>query len=131
MRSFLDPAVGFGFFCDEIVEFEQKFAEYIGMRYALSVTQRLCPRRGPSMNPKIAEHHRSKPAYIYLRQSTPGQVRHHHARPRRRPSNRDHGEHRTRLRLKGTKHVRYLRKNQHLLPGRSSPVGCMLTAAQK
>jgi DNA invertase Pin-like site-specific DNA recombinase len=30
------------------------------------------------MNPKITEHHRSKPAYIYLRQSTPGQVRHHH-----------------------------------------------------
>lgn len=29
------------------------------------------------MNPKITEHHRSKPAYIYLRQSTPGQVRHH------------------------------------------------------
>ena len=29
------------------------------------------------MNPKISEHHRSKPAYIYLRQSTPGQVRHH------------------------------------------------------
>ena len=29
------------------------------------------------MNSKIAEHHRSKPAYIYLRQSTPGQVRHH------------------------------------------------------
>ena len=29
------------------------------------------------MHPKIAEHHRSKPAYIYLRQSTPGQVRHH------------------------------------------------------
>ena len=29
------------------------------------------------MNPKIADHHRSKPAYIYLRQSTPGQVRHH------------------------------------------------------
>lgn len=28
------------------------------------------------MNPKIQEHHRSKPAYIYLRQSTPGQVRH-------------------------------------------------------
>src|SRR5215831_10921688 len=33
-------------------------------------------RRQP-MNSKIAEHHRSKPAYIYLRQSTPGQVRHH------------------------------------------------------
>jgi DNA invertase Pin-like site-specific DNA recombinase len=29
------------------------------------------------MNPKIQEHHRSKPAYIYLRQSTPNQVRHH------------------------------------------------------
>jgi DNA invertase Pin-like site-specific DNA recombinase len=29
------------------------------------------------MNPKITEHHRSKPAYIYLRQSTPSQVRHH------------------------------------------------------
>jgi DNA invertase Pin-like site-specific DNA recombinase len=29
------------------------------------------------MNPKIAQHHRNRPAYIYLRQSTPGQVRHH------------------------------------------------------
>ena len=29
------------------------------------------------MNPKIQEHHRRKPAYIYLRQSTPGQVRYH------------------------------------------------------
>lgn len=29
------------------------------------------------MNPKITEHHRSKPACIYLRQSTPSQVRHH------------------------------------------------------
>lgn len=29
------------------------------------------------MNPKIADHHRSRPAYIYLRQSTPNQVRHH------------------------------------------------------
>src|SRR5437762_5730175 len=29
------------------------------------------------MNPKTTEHHRNKPAYIYLRQSTPGQVRHH------------------------------------------------------
>ena len=29
------------------------------------------------MNPKIQEQHRSKPAYIYLRQSTPSQVRHH------------------------------------------------------
>jgi DNA invertase Pin-like site-specific DNA recombinase len=29
------------------------------------------------MNSKIAEHHRSKPAYIYVRQSTMAQVRHH------------------------------------------------------
>ena len=29
------------------------------------------------MNPKITELHRNKPAYVYLRQSTPGQVRHH------------------------------------------------------
>lgn len=29
------------------------------------------------MNPKITTHHQSKPAYIYLRQSTPGQVRNH------------------------------------------------------
>jgi DNA invertase Pin-like site-specific DNA recombinase len=28
-------------------------------------------------HPKIAEHHRSKFAYVYLRQSTPGQVLHH------------------------------------------------------
>ncbi len=38
IRASFDPAVGFGFFCDEIVEFEQKFAAYIGTRYALSVT---------------------------------------------------------------------------------------------
>lgn len=29
------------------------------------------------MNSKITEFHLSKPAYVYLRQSTPGQVRHH------------------------------------------------------
>ncbi len=29
------------------------------------------------MNPKITESHRSRPAYIYIRQSTPSQVRHH------------------------------------------------------
>jgi DNA invertase Pin-like site-specific DNA recombinase len=29
------------------------------------------------MNSKISEHHCNKPAYIYLRQSTPGQVLHH------------------------------------------------------
>lgn len=31
----------------------------------------------PNLNPKIAEHHRSKFAFVYLRQSTPGQVLHH------------------------------------------------------
>src|SRR5258708_28677222 len=31
---------------------------------------------GP-MNPRIQKHHRSNPAYICLRQSTPSQVRHH------------------------------------------------------
>lgn len=30
------------------------------------------------MNSKITEQHRSRPAYIYIRQSTPGQVLHHH-----------------------------------------------------
>ena len=29
------------------------------------------------MNPKIADHHRCRSAYVYLRQSTPGQVLHH------------------------------------------------------
>jgi hypothetical protein len=29
------------------------------------------------MNPQITEHHRSKPAYVYVRQSTLAQVRHH------------------------------------------------------
>ncbi len=29
------------------------------------------------MNSKITEQHRSRPAYIYIRQSTPGQVLHH------------------------------------------------------
>src|SRR5262245_29397225 len=39
--------------------------------------QRFCPLGRSLMNPKITEHHRSRPAYIYLRQSTPSQVRHH------------------------------------------------------
>ena len=29
------------------------------------------------MNPKIQNHHQAKPAYVYLRQSTVAQVRHH------------------------------------------------------
>jgi DNA invertase Pin-like site-specific DNA recombinase len=41
------------------------------------------------MNPKIAEHHRSRPAYIYLRQSTPGQVRHHQESTERQYALRD------------------------------------------
>src|SRR5246500_754366 len=32
---------------------------------------------GQPMNPQITEHHRSKPAYVYVRQSTLAQVRHH------------------------------------------------------
>ena len=32
------------------------------------------------MNPKITEQHRSRPAYIYVRQSTSAQVLHHQAR---------------------------------------------------
>ena len=35
------------------------------------------------MNSKITEFHLSKPPYIYLRQSTPGQVRHHRVLPAR------------------------------------------------
>src|SRR5215472_6735909 len=35
------------------------------------------PPRRPGMNPKIQEHHRCQPAYIYLRPSTPSQVLHH------------------------------------------------------
>jgi hypothetical protein len=31
-------------------------------------------RGGCPMNPRIAEHHHSRSAYVYLRQSTPGQV---------------------------------------------------------
>src|ERR1700737_4594007 len=42
-----------------------------------SPTIRPRPRGRQPMNPKISDDHRRKPAYIYLRQSTPGQVRHH------------------------------------------------------
>jgi hypothetical protein len=35
------------------------------------------PWRLSMMNPKITEHHRNRSAYVYLRQSTPGQVLHH------------------------------------------------------
>src|SRR5256712_6402901 len=42
-----------------------------------TANHRFCQLWRQPMNSKIAEHHRSKPAYIYLRQSTPGQVRHH------------------------------------------------------
>ena len=30
MRDSMDPLVGFGFFCDELVDFEHAFAEYCG-----------------------------------------------------------------------------------------------------
>src|ERR1700680_3139314 len=42
-----------------------------------TATPRFLQLRRQPMNPKITELHRTKPAYIYLRQSTPGQVRHH------------------------------------------------------
>src|SRR5215510_6562065 len=35
------------------------------------------PEARTPMTSKISDDHRRKPAYIYLRQSTPGQVRHH------------------------------------------------------
>jgi len=38
IRSSMDWTVGFGFYCDEIVEFEEKFAEYCGTKYAVSIT---------------------------------------------------------------------------------------------
>ena len=38
IRNSMDWSVGFGFFCDEIVEFEERFAEYCGTKYAVSIT---------------------------------------------------------------------------------------------
>ncbi len=38
IRDSMDYQVGFGFFCDEIVEFEKKFAEYCGTADAVSIT---------------------------------------------------------------------------------------------
>lgn len=38
IRSSMDWSVGFGFFCDEIVEFEQRFADYCGTEYAVSIS---------------------------------------------------------------------------------------------
>jgi len=37
IRSSLDPAVGFGFICEEITAFEQAFADYCGTRFALTI----------------------------------------------------------------------------------------------
>jgi hypothetical protein len=44
------------------------------------------------MNPKIAEHHRSRSAYVYLRQSTPGQVLHHQESTERQYALREKAE---------------------------------------
>jgi len=41
------------------------------------------------MNGKITEEHRRKPAYVYVRQSTPGQVRHHQESTQRQYALRD------------------------------------------
>lgn len=38
VRSSMDWTIGFGFICDEIVEFERGFAEYCGTEFAISVT---------------------------------------------------------------------------------------------
>lgn len=38
VRDSMDWSVGFGFLCDEIVEFEERFAEYCGTKYAVSIT---------------------------------------------------------------------------------------------
>jgi len=38
VRTSMDWTVGFGFFCEEIVAFEQAFATYCGTRYAVSIT---------------------------------------------------------------------------------------------
>src|SRR5216684_7530019 len=45
-----------------------------------------------SMNPKIADHHRSRSAYVYLRQSTPGQVLHHQESTERQYALREKAE---------------------------------------
>src|SRR4029077_10793128 len=42
-----------------------------------TATQRFGQLGRQPMNPKITEHHRSKTAYVYVRQSTLAQVRHH------------------------------------------------------
>ncbi len=38
VRASMDWSVGFGFWCEEIVEFEQKFAEYCGTEHAITIT---------------------------------------------------------------------------------------------
>ncbi len=41
IRDSMDWTVGFGFFCDEIVEFEEQFANYCGTKYAISISSGL------------------------------------------------------------------------------------------
>jgi dTDP-4-amino-4,6-dideoxygalactose transaminase len=38
IRDSMDWTVGFGFFCDEIIEFEEQFATYVGTKYAISIS---------------------------------------------------------------------------------------------
>ncbi len=38
VRNSMNPAEGFGFICEEIVEFERKFAEFSGTEFAVSIT---------------------------------------------------------------------------------------------
>src|SRR5438034_3759079 len=45
--------------------------------------------RRHATNSKITEQHQRKPAYVYVRQSTPGQVRHHQESTQRQYALRD------------------------------------------
>jgi dTDP-4-amino-4,6-dideoxygalactose transaminase len=38
VRTSMDWTVGFGFWCEEILEFERNFAAYCGTEYAISIT---------------------------------------------------------------------------------------------
>lgn len=37
IRASMNPAVGFGFICEEILNFERQFAEYIGTKHCISI----------------------------------------------------------------------------------------------
>ena len=55
MRASMNPITGFGFFCDEILEFEQQFADYCGTAEAISIT-----------SARISEAKAVQPAIVYI-----------------------------------------------------------------